>query len=308
MIKLRYSVQLEYSAASPADFVLNVHPARTAVQQVFSERLEIRPVQPAVVQTDPVTGNRLLRLSTEPGEIEIRYEGEVELTHHLGQPMAIEEVPVARIPADVLRWLYPSRYCPSDQLIAFAGKQFGGLPQGYHRVAAIRQWVENHVKFVSGATTGATSALDTLRDAQGVCRDFAHVMIALCRACNVPARFVSGIDYGAPRIYGPPDFHGYVEAYLGDRWYVFDPTGMCPPTGLMRIGTGQDAADTAFATIFGAVRSGSPRISIEAVHDPVAGYEKPQHGHLAVSTDSGPGRVPTRAVLSSESTVGRALH
>ena len=105
--------------------------------------------------------------------------------------------------------------------------------------------------FTSNTSNSNTSAVDTLIEQVGVCRDFAHLMIALCRAVNIPARFATGTDYGADPALGPPDFHAYVEAYLGDRWYIFDPSGTAIPMGFVRFGTGRDAADVAFATIFG---------------------------------------------------------
>jgi transglutaminase-like putative cysteine protease len=117
-----------------------------------------------------------------------------------------------------------------------------------------------------------------------VCRDFVHVTIALLRALNYPARFVSGVDYGADESLGPPDFHSYVEAWIGDRWWLFDPTGITPLTGLIRIGTGRDAADVAFATMFGAVRGGAPKVAFAAADDPSAGIARPQPTRLAVST------------------------
>jgi len=109
-------------------------------------------------------------------------------------------------------------------------------------------------------------------------------MIALCRAVNIPARFVSGIDYAADPAMGPTDFHVYVEVFLSNRWYLFDPTGVSPPMGLVRIGTGRDAADVSFATIFGNVTSLAPFISIEAVNDPANGFVLPWHSADAVSS------------------------
>jgi len=109
-------------------------------------------------------------------------------------------------------------------------------------------------------------------------------MIALCRAINVPARFVSGIDYGAATHLGPPDFHAYVEVFLGDRWYLFDPTGITAPMGLVRIGTGRDAADVSVATMFGAVKSQPPVIRVAALDDAANGFQRPQHSVQALST------------------------
>ncbi len=126
--------------------------------------------------------------------------------------------------------------------------------------------------------------MDTLVDQVGVCRDFAHLMIALCRAVNIPARFVTGIDYGADPALGPTDFHAYVEVYIGHRWYLFDPTGVSPPMGLVRIGTGRDAADVPFATIFGQVSSYAPVIHIEAVDDIPNGYFMPLYSAEGISS------------------------
>jgi len=165
-----------------------------------------------------------------------------------------------------------------------AWDRFGQMPRGYAQVKAIRDWVQRTLKFEAGVSRSSTSALDTLRDGAGVCRDFAHAMIAYCRALNYPARFVTGIDYGADPGLGPPDFHAYVEVFIGDDWYLFDPTGISPVTGLLRIGTGRDAADVSFATIFGPVRTSMPRVVITADDDPANGYLLPLRTDLAVAT------------------------
>ena len=119
----------------------------------------------------------------------------------------------------------------------------------------------------------------------GVCRDFAHLMIALCRAVNIPARFATGIDFGVDLSLRPNDFHAYVEVYLGNRWYLFDPSGVAIPMALLRLGTGLDAADTAFTTIFGGVRGASPLIHIEAVPNGQGMLVLPVHVAQALSTD-----------------------
>jgi transglutaminase-like putative cysteine protease len=152
-------------------------------------------------------------------------------------------------------------------------------------VQAIRDWVLNRVTFLPNSSTGNTSAVDTLVEEVGVCRDFAHLMIALCRAVNIPARFVTGIDYGSDPALGPTDFHAYVEVYLGDRWYIFDPSGVAIPMGFVRFGTGRDAADAAFATIFGGVRGTAPIIQIEAIPNVQGILVVPQHVPYALSTD-----------------------
>jgi transglutaminase-like putative cysteine protease len=185
----------------------------------------------------------------------------------------------------VLGYIYPSRYCPSDRLHKFAMREFGQRWQGYSRVQGIRDWVLERTTFTSNTSNSQTSALDTLLEQVGVCRDFAHLMIALCRAVNIPARFTTGIDYGADPALGPTDFHAYVEAYLGDRWYMFDPSGTAIPMGFVRFGTGRDAADVAFATIFGSVQSAAPVIAIQAVAGADGVVNMPHHCSQALSTD-----------------------
>jgi hypothetical protein len=193
-------------------------------------------------------------------------------------------MPLAQIPVDVLEYLYPSRYCPSDRLSNVAMHQFGGMTPGYSRIQAVCEWVRGRTRFQPGSTNFRTCAFDTFNERVGVCRDFAHLMISLCRALNVPARFVTAVDYGADPALGPMDFHAYVEVFLSGRWYIFDPTGICPTTGLIRIGTGKDASDVSFATIFGSVMWSAPKISVVAHENPAAGIELPQPSTLAVCT------------------------
>jgi transglutaminase-like putative cysteine protease len=215
----------------------------------------------------------------------VHYDATVDIDHYSAPPEQINEVAVASLPGPVLPYIYPSRYCQSDRLHRLAVKEFGHLWQGYGRVQAIRDWVMNRVTFRSNSSTGTTTAVDTLVEEMGVCRDFAHLMIALCRAVNIPARFVTGIDYGADPALGPTDFHAYVEVYLGGRWYIFDPSGVAIPMGFVRIGTGHDAADSAFATIFGGVRGAAPVIHIEAIPNAQGLLIVPHHVPYALSTD-----------------------
>ncbi len=287
MVRLQLSIELNYEIANNAsDFIFNIHAAHTAQQTPSAESLEIQPPTLPVIYPDPVSGTRYMRLKIEPGPLRIRYAATVDITHHVEPPARIGEVAVADLPASVLPFIYPSRYCQSDRLRRHATREFGGLPQGYQRVQAIQDWVRQRTSFLSGSSNGSTSAIDTLTEQVGVCRDFAHLMIALCRALNIPARFVTGIDYGADPAMGPTDFHAYVEAFLGDRWYLFDPTGVSPPMGLVRIGTGRDAADVSFATMFGEVRSCAPLISIAAVDDPDNGHLLPRYCEDALSSMS----------------------
>ncbi len=287
MIRLELDVQLNYEIdVGGADFIFNIHAARTAHQTVSEEKLRLSQAIVPDIHTDPVSGNRYMRLHAQPGTLALAYTATVDIAHHCAQPSQLAEVPVHKLPPQVMSYLYPSRYCQSDRLIKFATREFGQLWQGYGRVQAICDWVRQHVVFTPNSSTSNTSAVDTLVEQVGVCRDFAHLMIALCRAVNIPARFVTGTDYGADPALGPPDFHAYVEAFVGNRWFIFDPSGTGIPMGFVRFGTGRDAADVAFATIFGNVRSQPPRICARAVNDPSRDLYLPLHRIEALSTDA----------------------
>ena len=286
MIRLQLALELDYQVASPGcDFIFNIHAARTARQQVLDESLQLSQNLAYTVDTDPISLNRYMRLSAAPGPLRVSYTATVDLHHHRADPAQIAEVPVARLPTSVLGYIYPSRYCESDRLGRMAMREFGLRWQGYGRVQGIRDWVQQHTVYASNTSNSNTSAVDTLLETVGVCRDFAHLMIAMCRAVNIPARFTTGIDYGADPALGPTDFHAYVEAWLGDRWYLFDPSGTAIPMGFVRFGTGRDAADVAFATIFGPVTAAAPRIQIQAVAGADGLLRTPQHCSDALSTD-----------------------
>jgi transglutaminase-like putative cysteine protease len=290
MIRIELQVQLKYEVTAPgADFIFNIHPAYTPCQRVSSEHLHLSQDIASELQTDPHTGNRHLRLQALPGELEIRYEATVDLAHRQDDPTNLQEVPVHQLPLDVLHYIYPSRYCQSDRLIKLATAEFGAIPPGYGRVQYIAEWIQRRVSFTSNTSNSTTSAVDTLIERAGVCRDFTHLMVALCRALNIPARFATGTDYGADVALGPPDFHAYAEVYLGNRWYIFDPSGTAIPMGFVRFGTGRDAADVAFATIFGTVNSWAPWIRTTACADAAAGLVLPFHCAMALSTDASAG-------------------
>lgn len=307
MIRIKLQVELEYQVGEGpgADFVFNIHAAQTGSQTVVDESLDIsQPVTPQL-HTDPATGTRCMRMHADPGPLAIAYAATIDMDHYTADPAHIPEVPVRELPPEAFQYILPSRYCQSDRLANLAMREFGHLWQGYSRVQTICDWVRSHVTFRSNTSNSTTSAVDTFVERVGVCRDFAHLMIALCRALNIPARIATGTDYGADPALGPPDFHAYVEAYLGDRWYVFDPSGTAIPMGMVRLATGRDAADVAFATMFGSVQSNAPKIRAWAVQDPARGFELPQHSSLALSTDASVGHGVPRAPVRPGH--GRAL-
>lgn len=256
MIRIELQIALTYEIdGGGADFVFNVHAAHTASQTITGENLYLSQSVPQRMYTVPESGNRYMYVHAGPGDLKLSYTATVDLLHHFADPALIHEVPIKDMPPEVMGYIYPSRYCQSDRLIKLANNEFGQLPQGYGRVQAIRDWVNRHIKFTMNSSNSNTSAVDSIIEQVGVCRDFAHLMIALCRAINIPARFATGTDYGADPMLGPSDFHAYVEVYLGYRWYIFDPSGTGIRQGFVRFGTGRDAADVAFATVFGGVRT-----------------------------------------------------
>jgi len=298
VVRLELDLALAYDIRdrNGADFVFNIHAAQTPQQRVRAERLTLSQPLVADVQTDAATATRFLRVHAAPGPLRVSYTATVDVDHHVAEPDTLDEVPVRLLPLDVVPYIYPSRYCESDRLLKLASDEFGQLWPGYSRVLAIQHWVQQHVTFASNTTDASTSAADTLIERVGVCRDFTHLMIALCRALSIPARVATGTDYGASPDLGPPDFHAYVEAYLGHRWYLFDASGTGIPMGFMRLGTGRDAADVAFATIFGDVYAMAPTVDIRALEG--EGLETPRHRREALSTAAG--SPPANAIGASE--------
>ncbi|SAI71858.1 Uncharacterized protein conserved in bacteria [Bordetella ansorpii] len=287
-VRIDLRADLEYEIGPyGADFIFNIHAAHTPRQSVSSEHVSLNQPIAVDVQTEVLTGNRYMRLRAMPGPLKVAYRATLELQHHRAEPDRLPEVAIRDLPLATLGYLYPSRYCESDKLMRIAMKQFGRMAPGYARVQAIMAWVQKEITYLPNTSGSSTSAVDTLLGQAGVCRDFAHLMITLCRCLNIPARFTTGTDYGADPAIGPPDFHAYVEAYVGDRWYIFDPSGTGVPMGFVRIGTGRDAADVSFATMFGDVTpSTGPKVHAVAMEDIPAGVVRPYLTHYAISTDT----------------------
>ncbi len=285
MIRLNFSIELNYDIYDNAsDFIFNIHAAMTPHQKVVREQFHVSQNVRTSVFTIPETASRYVRLQAANGPLCIRYEATVDITHHIEAPASLQEMAIDEVPPQALSYIYPSRYCQADRLHNLASREFGGWTRGYQRVLAIQDWIRQRMVFQSGSTNASTSALDTLLEQVGVCRDYAHLMIALCRAINLPARFVTGIDYGVDQSMRPLDFHAYVEVMLSGRWYLFDPSGVSPPMALVRIGTGRDAVDVPFATVFGAVGPALPLIRINAVEDAAQGLIMPFHTDQALSS------------------------
>lgn len=260
-MRLSVGCQIGYDVLDSATLIFNIEAMRGGRQRVLNEKLIITPSLMFDEKTAQESGNRYLRLTAPPGPLQLRYEAEIELDPLHLAPAVVGEVPVAILPLDTLAFLNPSRYCPSDELARFATRQFGNIAPGFGRVVEICNWINSEVDYQFGTSDTTTTAADTFSLRAGVCRDFAHLGITFCRALGIPARFVSCYAWQLE----PQDFHAVFEAYLGDRWYLFDPTRMAALDGLVRIGVGRDAADTSFATIFGPVNPQQVQVWTQAL-------------------------------------------
>jgi transglutaminase-like putative cysteine protease len=259
-VKLSFGCELAYRVNEPTVFVLHVEAARIASHAGLADELRIDPDLPRDSATATLSENRYARIVVPPGALTIVYRGSCDLTAHRADPTTIGEVAPADIPLDVLPFLLPSRYCESDRLADFAKRQFGALLPGFSRVTAICNWIWDNVKYCPGSSDIHTSASRTLETRSGVCRDFAHLGVAICRALDIPARFVSCYAFGLD----PVDFHAVFETYLGGHWWLFDATREPALDAVVRIGTGRDAADVSFASLFGAADLCSLRVWIDA--------------------------------------------
>ncbi|MET0310591.1 MAG: transglutaminase family protein [Burkholderiaceae bacterium] len=240
---------LEYEVKAPTHFCFNLEAARIADQDVVSESLTVYPPVEMHSYCDENSGNRFVRFDAGPGPLRLSYRANVKV-HAQSASAELQEVPVNAVPDNVLRYLMPSRYCESDVMGRAAVQLFGNVEPGIGRVQKVVQWIHDSIEYIPLSTTSTTTAQEVFVKRAGVCRDFAHLGITMCRALNIPARLVVGyVRFDEP----PQDFHAIFEAWLGGRWVLFDPTGMAPVDRVVRVGTGRDAKDVAFATMFGAV-------------------------------------------------------
>jgi transglutaminase-like putative cysteine protease len=248
MSRISTHFELRYTVHAPCAFCFIVLPTRGARQEVVEEEFTVEPEQPFRRESTGPGSHELVRVLADPGQLSLRYNAIVAVNAYVPETAPTTEVSFADVPIEVVPFLQPSRFCPSDLLTRTAIKAFGDLAPGFERITGICNWVYDRLDYVPGSTGPSTTATDVLVQGAGVCRDYAHLGISLCRALGVPARYVSGYAVDLD----PPDFHGFFEAYLDGDWYLFDATRMAPVDGLVRIAVGRDAADVAFASFVGA--------------------------------------------------------
>lgn len=240
---------LTYEVSAETAFIFNVMPRHSHSQETFDERIVVTPHIQMDEYTEQVHGNRYHRLHCiEPTSLTVQLDATVKSTPQLHDPSApqLADLP-SQLPLDMLTYLFPTRYCQSEQLQNFAAREFSHIPRGLAQVDAICDWIYQNITYELGSTGSMTTAGDTFMFRAGVCRDFTHLAIALCRAVAIPARFVTGYAAGLD----PPDFHAILEVWIGDRWHLFDPTRKIFLEQFVRIGIGRDAAEASFAFIFG---------------------------------------------------------
>ena len=242
---LDLTVHLHYRMAQATDLLLQVEAAHLPDQPILSSDITLAGTLPYTrIAAEDGIGERIW-LHVEQ-ELVCDYQASIAVIRPAQELSLLSAAPPHLVPGDIVKYLMPSRYCPADEFQNFVSAEFGHL-QGGARIAAIRDWIQAKFLYAPGCSNSQTTALDTFVQRQGICRDFAHVLITLARASAIPARFASVYAPGVT----PQDFHAVAEVYLDGAWHLVDPTGMARAEDIARIGVGQDAADVAFITSYG---------------------------------------------------------
>ncbi len=259
-MRVKIDASLSYHFAQPADVVLALEAIRANDQLIVSDQLTLSPAGPMTLADGPeLMGRRQWTMAS--GEVNIRYKALVDITRGHVNIAGLFVPPRRDLPHEVITYLMPSRYCESDRLAPFAESQFSSGAQGGSQVLEMADWIYRNFQYASGTSDQTTTATDTFLMRRGVCRDFAHTLIAFCRAVGIPARMVSAY---APGI-NPPDFHAVVEVWLDNAWHLIDPTRLAAEDSLVRIAVGRDATDISFMTIFGAAMLLDQRVAVSVV-------------------------------------------
>ncbi|MFE8583272.1 transglutaminase family protein [Sphingomonas sp. NCPPB 2930] len=244
-MRLSIEVSLDYTVTDPADILLQIEAAAMPDQRLEHQALTIWSDHgvTAVPGDDGIGQRCWVRVDHA---LRARYEAVVAVERLMVPLDALPATPARALGGDLIPYLLPSRYCESDKLEGFVRQRFAGLSGGA-MAAALAEWVATRMTYRSGSSQGVTTALDTFASRTGVCRDYAHLLVALARAAEIPARCVSAYAPGVD----PPDFHAVAELWLGDAWHLVDATGMARADEIVRVCVGRDATDIAFMTVFG---------------------------------------------------------
>jgi transglutaminase-like putative cysteine protease len=278
-MRLRVESNLSYFMASPADVLLAIEAAPMEEQRLIEDKLVVSGVGP--LQTVPGDHGIGRRTWTRAhGQFNAHYAGTFDVERQAEPILSLKEALRRDLPADVIPYIWPSRFCETDRFLSFVAQEFGHL-HGGESIDAMVHWIRANIRYRIGSSHGKTSAVDTFLAREGVCRDFSHVMAAFARAAGIPARLVSAYAWELD----PPDFHAVVDVWLGGRWRLVDASGLAPVEGLVRIAVGRDATDISFMTIFGFAELRDQRVRVTRLDreppepEPQAGAKQPTAGH-----------------------------
>lgn len=256
-MRLSIDVTLDYTIDGEADVLLLIEAAKGPDQRLELQDLRVHSPEPlrAVPGEDGI-GQRCW--ARGKGAFRADYKAVVEILRHPIDFSTLGDTPIRQMPPETIPYLLPSRYCESDRLEGFVEQEFGGLSAG-PLARALTDWVGGHLTYASGTSSGTTTAMMTFAERRGVCRDYAHLLVALARAGGIPARCVSAYAPGVD----PPDFHAVAELWIGGGWHLVDATGMASCGNLARVAVGRDATDIAFMTVFGSATLQYQSVSVE---------------------------------------------
>ncbi|MEG3179707.1 transglutaminase-like domain-containing protein [Sphingomonas sp. LT1P40] len=258
-MKLHIRAHLDYNFATPSDVLIQLEAAAIPEQVIESANLNLSSCEHfARVPAQDAIGERIW-LRAE-GQLTVDYEATVSIQRLVRDCSTLPRVEPRFLPGETVQYLMASRYCPSDQFEKFVDAEFDHLDGGA-RIMAMRDWIETNFTYSSGSSTAETTALDTFVRREGVCRDYAHVLITLARASGIPARIASVYALGVE----PQDFHAVAEVFIGNEWHLVDPTGMASEANMAKIGIGRDAADVSFLTSYGNADFNNQWVQVTAV-------------------------------------------
>jgi transglutaminase-like putative cysteine protease len=264
---IQITARFTYSSDQPVDVLLQFEAADIPEQGVIGTTTLPPSLHTARVAAEDAIGERIW-LRTQ-GACQVEYSAKVEVNRTLADIASLSALDPHLLPGEAIKYLFDSRYCPAERFRPFVDAEFGEL-KGGARIAALRQWIADHFTYEAGSSTAETTAMDSFVERRGVCRDYAHVLVTLARACTIPARYCSVYDPGVQ----PPDFHAVAEVFLADpstpgagAWHMIDATGMADPARTAKVGVGRDAADVSFMTSFGQVDFGGMEVTVQECGD-----------------------------------------
>jgi transglutaminase-like putative cysteine protease len=257
-MKVKVSSQITYQCQENIPLILMLRPQSGIGQQVVEEKFQLT-AGVAFTEYEDIYGNVCQRMLTPIGELTINASAVVETSPTIDVNSNSNAVSIEKLPENTLIYLLPSRYCESDKFLEMATEITQNFVTGYQKAEAIRQWIRQNITYEYGNSNASTSAVDINQTRIGVCRDFSHLGISLCRAISIPARMVVGYLHGLE----PMDLHAWYEVYLENQWFTFDATQEFPKGNRVVLAYGRDASDVAFATQFGNLELVNMQVSVE---------------------------------------------